>query len=137
MKWIKWVLGVVIAGVVTLVPANFIMHHTGKVDMDNLTSFQYWIQFLTVPSLAFGLFLFLSCVFVPIQKKYAGLLVFLLSTIFISLGAYQHYIDDGILRNQYIVRYSGFVICLVIGFLVSHKLFKQNNWASNGQKASR
>lgn len=70
-------------------------------------------------------------------KKYAGLLVFLPSTIFISLGAYQHYIDDGILRNQYIVRYSGFVICLVIGFLVSHKLFKQNNWTSNGQKASR
>lgn len=137
MKWIKWILGVVIAGVITLVPANFIMHHTGKVDMNNLTSFQYWIQFLTVPSLAFGLFLFLSCVFVPMQKKYAGLLVFILSIIFIFLGAYQHYMDDGILRNQYIVRYSGFVICLVIGFWVSHKLFRQTNWASNRQKASR
>ena len=69
MKWIKWILGVVFAGVVTLAPAYFIMHHRGKVDMNNLTSFQYWVQFLTVPSLAFGLFLFLSCVFVPMQKS--------------------------------------------------------------------
>jgi uncharacterized paraquat-inducible protein A len=131
MKRVKWILGVVIAGVITLVPANFIMPRTGKVDMNNLTTFQYWVQFLTVPSLAFGLFLFLSCVFVPIQKKYAGLLVFLLSIIFISLGAYQHYMDDGILRNQYIVRYSGFIICLIIGFLLSYKTFRQNNWVSN------
>ena len=137
MKWLKWILGVVIAGVITLWPANLIMHHTGKVDMNNLSPFQYWIQFLTVPSLAFGFFLFLSCVFVPMQKKYAGLLVFLLSIIFISMGAYQHYIDDGVLRNQYIVRYSGFVVCLVIGFLLSHKLFRQNNWVSKRQKASR
>ena len=69
MKWIKWIFGIVMAGIITLVPANFIMHHTGKVDMNNLTSFQYWIQFLTVPSLAFGLFVFLAYVFVPMQKK--------------------------------------------------------------------
>lgn len=131
MKWIKWILGIIIAGVVTLWPANLIMHHTGKVDMDNLTSFQYWVQFLTVPSLAFGLFLFLSCLFVPIQKKYAGLLVFLLSIIFISLGAYQHYMDDGTLHNKYILRYSGFIICLLIGFWISHKLYRQKNWVTN------
>ncbi|HEV8083730.1 MAG TPA: hypothetical protein VGP55_11035 [Chitinophagaceae bacterium] len=131
MKWIKWILGIIIAGVVTLWPANLIMHHTGKVDMNNLTSFQYWVQFLTVPSLAFGLFLFLSCLFVPIQKKYAGLLVFLLSIIFISLGAYQHYMDDGTLHNQYILRYSGFIICLLIGFWISHKLYRQKNWVTS------
>ena len=137
MKWLKWILAIVIAGIITIVPANLIMHRTGNVDMNNLSTFQYWVQFFAVPSLAFGLFLFLSCVFVSIQKKYAGLLVFILSIIFISMGAYQHYMDDGVLRNQYIVRYSGFVACLVIGFVLSYKLFRQNNWVSNGQKASR
>jgi hypothetical protein len=130
MKWTKWVLGIVLAGVITLVPASFIMHHTQKVDMNNLTSFQYWIQFLTIPSIAFGLFLFLACAFVPIQKKYAGILVFTLSIVFIALGAYQHYTDDGLLRNDYLVRYIGFVVGLLIGFSLSYKIFKQSKWAS-------
>lgn len=130
MKWIKWILGIVLAGIITLVPANFIMHRTGKVDMNNLTPFQYWIQFLTVPSVAFGLFLFLACVFVPMQKKYAGILVFTLSLIFIALGTWQHYTDDGYLRNDYLVRYIGFTICLILGFMLSYKLFKQKLWTS-------
>ncbi|SRR6266542_3969027 len=130
MKWIKWILGIVLAGIVTLVPANFIMHHTGKVDMNNLTSFQYWVQFLTVPSIAFGLFLFLACLFVPIQKKSAGILVFMLSIVFIALGTYQHYTDDGFLRTDYLVRYIGFVVGLVLGFSLSYKFFKQTNWTN-------
>ena len=109
---------------------NFIMHHMGKVDMDNLTSFQYWIQFLTVPSIAFGLFLFLACAFVPMQKKYAGILVFTLSTIFIALGTYQHYADDGFLRSDYLVRYIGFVVALILGFTLSYKFFRQSKWTS-------
>lgn len=131
MKWFKWILGVLFAGIITLVPANFIMHRTGDVDMGNLTSFQYWIQFFTVPSVAFGLFILLACAFVPMQKKYAGILVFLISIIFIALGAYQHYTDDGFLHNDYLIRYSGFLSCLIIGFLLSYKLFKQKNWSLN------
>lgn len=131
MRWAKWSLGIVLAGIITLVPANFIMHHAGNVDMNNLNFFQYWIQFLTVPSLAFGLFLFLACAFVPIHKKYAGILVFVLSIIFIALGMYQHYTDDGFLRNDYLVRYSGFILCLIIGFALSYRLFRQNKWTSN------
>jgi uncharacterized paraquat-inducible protein A len=128
MKWFQWILGVLFAGIITLIPANFIMHHTGQVDMNNLTSFQYWIQFLSVPSIAFGLFLFLACAFVPIQKMYAGVLVFMLSIIFIALGAYQHFTDNGYLHNDFLVRYIGFTVCLIIGFLVSYKFFRQNNW---------
>ncbi len=69
MKWINWVLAIIAAGVLTLGTANIIMHRTGNVDFKNLTAFQYWIKFLIIPSLAFGLFLFLTCVFAPFQKK--------------------------------------------------------------------
>ena len=130
MKWAKWILGIIVAGVLTLGTANIIMHRTGNVDMNNLTAFQYWITFLAIPSVAFGLFLFLSCVFVRFQKKYAGLAAFLLSTIFIGLGAYQHYTDDGILHNQYIIRYTGFIVGLISGFLLSYRLYSQNRWTS-------
>lgn len=130
MKWIKWIFGIVLAGIITLVPANFIMHRTEQVDMNNLTSFQYWIQFLIVPSIAFGLFLFLACAFVPIQKKYAGVLVFTLSIVFIALGAYQHYTDDGYLRNDYLIRYLGFTVSLILGFSLSYLFFRQSKWTS-------
>jgi uncharacterized paraquat-inducible protein A len=130
MKWIKWILGIVLAGVATLWPANLIMHHSGKVDMDNLTVFQYWVQFLAVPSLAFGLFVFLSCLLVPFFKKYAGVLVFSLSIIFIALGVWQHYTDDGVLRNQYIVRYTGFITCMIAGFILSYKMFVKDKWTT-------
>ena len=123
-------LGIVLAGIVTLLPANLIMHHTGKVDMDNLTTFQYWVKFLIIPSIAFGLFLFLACAFVPIQKKNAGILVFTLSIIFIALGVYQHYSDDGFLRNDYLVRYIGFVVGLISGFTLGYKYFRQSKWTS-------
>lgn len=120
-----------LAGIITLWPASLIMHHTGQIDMNHLTPFQYWVKFLLVPSLAFGLFLFLACVFVPLRKKQAGLLVFALSLIFIGLGAYQHYTDDGLLANQYMVRYTGFFIGLITALIVSHRLFKGNNkWNS-------
>ncbi len=130
MKWIKWILGIVLAGTITLVPAGFIMHHTGKPDMNNLTAFQYWIQFLAIPSIAFGLFLFLACAFVPIQKKWAGIVVFTLSIIFIALGIYHHYTDDGYLRNDYLIRYIGFVAGLMLGFLLSYQFFRQGKWVS-------
>jgi cytochrome bd-type quinol oxidase subunit 2 len=130
-KILNWICGIVLAGVLTLGSANFIMHHNGNVDMNKLNWFQYWVVYLTVPSLAFGLFVFLSCVFVPLQKKYAAILVLLLSIIFIGLGMYQHYIDDGFLRNQYIVRYTGFIIGLAMGFILSYKVFKENNWSTS------
>ncbi len=128
MKGVKWVLGVVLAGTITLGPANFLMHHMGEVDMKHLTAFQYWIQFLIVPSLAFGLFAFLACVFVPIQKKYAGVVVVVISFLFIVSGAYQHYLDDGFVHRDYVIRYSGFAFSLSIGFALSYKLFRQNRW---------
>ena len=131
MKWIKWILGIVLAGTITLWPASFIMHHTGKSDMNNLTPFQYWIKFLAIPSIAFGLFLFLACAFVPTQKKYAGILVFTLSIVFIALGTYQHYTDDGFLRNDCLVRYVGFIVGLILGFSLSYKFFRQRKWASS------
>ena len=125
---LKWIFGIVLAGVLTLWAAGFIMHHDGNVDMNNLNEFQYWVVFLTVPSVAFGLFVFLSCAFVPSQKKYAGILVISLSILFVGFGIYQHYMDNGFLPNQYIIRYTGFIAGLFMGFILSFNVFKRKNW---------
>lgn len=127
----KWILGIVLAAILTLVPASLFMHHTGDVDMNNLNAYQYWVQFLALPSLAFGLFLFLACVLVPCHKRIAGHFVFLLSLLFIGLGLYQHYTDDGFLRPVYLIRYSGFILCLSIGFALSYKIYRQQKWTTN------
>ncbi len=129
-KIFKWVFGIVLAGVLTLGLAGFIMHHNGNVDMNKLNGFQFWVIYLTVPSVAFGLFVFFSCVFVTSQKKYAGILVIFLSILFVGYGIYQHYIDNGFLPNQYIIRYTGFITGLAIGFILSYKLFKDKKWTA-------
>lgn len=126
----KWVLRIKLAGVLTLGPASFLMHGTGAVDLHHLTWFQYWVKLLTLPALAFCLFVFLACAFVPAQKKRAGLLVLGVSLVFISLGAYQHVMDDGFLETQYIVRYTAFVVGLACGFAAAHRVFKDNRWTS-------
>lgn len=103
-------------------------HHDGNVDMNHLTTFQYWVVYLIVPSVAFGLFVFLSCVLVPSQKKQAAMLVVTLSVIFVGYGIYQHYIDNGFLPNQYIIRYTGFMAGLAIGFVAGYQVYKENKW---------
>lgn len=119
----KWVFGIILAGALTLGVAGLVMHIGAPVDMTKLSGFQYWVVFLMLPSIAFGLFVFLCCLLVPFNKKSAGILAIVFSLLFISYGVYQHYSDDGFLANQYIIRYIGFIICLIIGFLISYRVF--------------
>lgn len=88
------------------------------------------MKLLAVPAVAFGLFIFLACAFVPARKKRAGMLVMGLSLVFIGLSAYQHITYDGLLETQYVVRYTGFVVGLVCGFALAHRVFKGNRWVS-------
>lgn len=126
----KWLLAILLAGALTLGPASFLMHGMGPVDRHHLTGFQYWGQLLAVPAGAFGGFVFLACAFVPARKKRAGLLVMGLGLVFIGLGAYQHVTDDGFLKTQYMVRYTGFIVGLIGGFVLAHRAFKGTRWAS-------
>ena len=119
----KWIFGIILSGVLTLGVAGLLMHVGAPVDMTKLSWFQYWIVFLVLPSVAFGLFVFLCCSLVPFNKRSAGILAVILSLVFISYGVYQHYSDDGFLANQYILRYTGFIIGLVLGYSLSNKLF--------------
>ena len=133
----KWILGIILSGLLTLGVAGLVMHLGAPVDMTKLSWFQYWVVFLVLPSMAFGLFVFSCCLLVPFYKRSAGMLAVVLSLLFISYGVYQHYSDDGFLANQYIIRYTGFILCLLIGLLISYSVFdlprglyysKQQRW---------
>lgn len=126
----KWLLGVLFAGALTMGTAAFLMHRTGAVDLHHLTWFEYWVKLLTVPSVAFGLFVFLACAFVSTRKKVAGLLVVGLTLTLIGFGVYQHTLDDGFLETQYVVRYAGFLVGLVGGFAAAHHVFRGKRWAT-------
>jgi hypothetical protein len=129
MKILQWILLIVVAGILTIGTAGFIMHYGGSIDLKRLTPFQYWITYLTIPSVAFALFVFLSAVFVPRKKKYAVLLVIFCSIIFISLEAHQHYSYDGFLAEQFIIRYTGFTTGLMLSFIASYIVYKNRSWA--------
>lgn len=120
----RWIFGIILSGALTLGIAGLVMHHGAPVEMTKLSWFQYWVVFLVLPSMAFSLFVFLCCSLVPFYKRSAGILAIVLSLLFISYGVYQHWSDDGFLANQYIIRYTGFGIGLLIGFLTSYRVFK-------------
>ncbi|MBD0259623.1 MAG: hypothetical protein ICV83_28215, partial [Cytophagales bacterium] len=128
VKMFRWTGSMLLAAVLTLGVAALVMHHGDTPDMNRLTPFQYWVVYLAVPSVALGLFVFLSCLFVPSHKAYAGRIVVALGGLLVGCGSYQHYIDNGFLPGQYIVRYSGFVLGLAVGYLLSYKVFKTNHW---------
>ncbi|WP_245126798.1 hypothetical protein [Hymenobacter volaticus] len=111
--------------------AAFLMHRTGRVDVYHLTWFEYWVKLLTIPSVAFSLFVFLACAFVATEKKYAGLLVIGLTLTLIGFGVYQHTLDDGYLETQYVVRYAGFLVGLLGGFAAAHYVFRGERWATS------
>ncbi len=119
----KWIFAIILSGVLSLGVAGLIMHLGAPVNMTRLSWFQYWVIFLALPSLAFGLFVFLCCLIVPFNKRLAGILAIVLSLLFISYGVYQHASDDGFLATQYLIRYTGFIIGLLIGFLISYNVY--------------
>ena len=127
---LKWIGGIILAAILTIGSAGFIMHRNGPVDMNNLHGFQYWLTLFITPPVALCLFVFLSCAFVPFYKKYAALLVMSLCTFFIGYGTYGHYTYDGFVADQYKLIYSGFIIGLIAGFIVGYSVFSEIKWTS-------
>jgi hypothetical protein len=125
----KWMGGIVLAAVLTLGLAGFIMHLNGPVNVSKLSGSQYGLTLFIVPPVACCLLVLLACAFVPSNKKYAGILVSLLWASFISYGAYEHYNYDSFVANQFKIIYSGFVVGLLAGFVISYIVFKNKNWA--------
>jgi hypothetical protein len=124
---LRWIAGIVIASFLTLGLAIVVFHHVVEIDMNNPTPMQFWVSNFFL-SLAFGLFLFMACWFAPRWKRNAGLVVLIFSLLFISMGIYHHFTDDGYLKPDHIIRYSSFTICLAFSMLLSYKVFQNRNW---------
>jgi hypothetical protein len=123
----RWILAIILSGFLTLGSAVFTMHYSGIINQD-LSGFKYWLFFFAVPIVAFALFVFLTCAFVPSKKMYAASLVILLSLLFIGYGAYEHYTYDGFLSGKHITIYTGFIMGMAVGFMLAYKKYKNNNW---------
>lgn len=127
LQVLKWIGGILLAAFLTVGVAIIIFHHVIVVDMNNPTPAQFWISDFFL-SLAFGLFVFFACWFVPKWKRNAGLFVLIFCLLFICLGTYHHFTDDGYLKEDHIIRYSSFLISLCIAMFAGHKVFGGKNW---------
>jgi hypothetical protein len=125
---LRWIAGIVLSAFLTLGSAAFTMHYNGMINQD-LSGFKYWLFFFSVPVVAFALFIFLTCTFVPSKKKYAGILVCILSLLFIGYGGYEHYNYDGFISSKHLTIYTGFIIGMSAGFMLAYKNFKNSNWS--------
>jgi hypothetical protein len=128
MTILKWITGIILACALTVGFAGFLMHALGIENDPGHNWFKYWIISVLLPSLSFCLFVILTCWLIPSYKKYAGILVILLSLTFIGFGVYQHWLDNGYLPNIFLFRYIGFIIGLSTGFYWSHRIFNNKGW---------
>jgi hypothetical protein len=129
MKIFKWIAAVILACALTVGFAGFLMHALGIENDPGHNWFKYWIVSVLFPSVSFCLFVFLTCWLIPSYKKWAAVLVILLSLTFIGFGVYQHNLDSGYLPSIFLYRYIGFVLGLAAGFYLSYRTFIDRGWA--------
>jgi hypothetical protein len=128
MKYVKWIFAVVLAGLLSVVLTGYIVHHfMANLDAYGLDDIQFWFIVIALDA-GFGLFVFLSCLFVPMQKRNAAITVAILSVLFIAMGIYHHVTEAGFLPAKYAVCYTTFLLAIAIAYFISLKLFSAKNW---------
>jgi hypothetical protein len=124
---LRWFAGILMSAMLTLGATILFFHQVIDVDMSNLTPVEFWISNIFL-SVAFGLFVFCACWFVPAWKRNAGIFAIAFCVLFISAGIYNHITYDGFLHHDHIIRYSSFLLAVVIAFLLSQKRFGHKKW---------
>jgi hypothetical protein len=128
MKYVKWILAVALACMLSIVLTGYLMHHFIKnLDAYGLRDIQFWLINIGL-GVGFGFFVFLSCLFVPMQKRNAAVAVVILCGLFIAMGIYHHIADTGFLEGKYTVRYTTFLLAIAMAYFISVKLFGRKNW---------
>jgi len=127
---LKWIFAIILAGLITLGGAAMIMHGKKSLNYSEIEGFNFYLMSVVIPAIGFCGFVILTSVFVPFKKRNAAILVLVISTVFILLGAQHHYADDGHLANKYIIRYASFLIAITAGYLYSYMRYRKNKWSS-------
>jgi len=130
LKVLKWIIAFILAGIISLGTAAFIMHFDKNADYSKTEGINFYLMSVLVPAAGFFFFIFLASRFVPFKKRNAALIGISISLIFTFLGAYQHYLDDGSLAVKYFIRYILFIVAIMSGFLFSKYTFLNTRWTS-------
>jgi hypothetical protein len=131
MKLLKRILGIPLAlsissGLIFLFIVVKTLNHLD----DDKVSF-YWIYNLGMTIICLSLFVFLSCLFTPSPKKYAGLISVLVSLALVASSLYLHFTDkyyEGI-NIRFFIYYGGIFSGILVGFYTSYEVFKNRGWS--------
>lgn len=121
MKYLKWVVAVLIACVASVMLIGFLVH---LIEPDiarfHVDDYQYWVINFVL-AFSFALFVFLAYTFAPTAKHMAALTALVVSVAFVVMGIMQHIADDGFLSKDHIFRYSLFVLVIIGAYIFTIK----------------
>jgi hypothetical protein len=130
MKILRWILGFPLAAVISM--GFFFM--AVQYGLRGIYSYQfYFLELLfrvIVIFFCFALWIFLTCFFIPSNKKLAGIIPIAVSTILLVTALYLNARDGGGMHfNQNtIIAFSSFYIGMFMGYFVSYVIFKNKGW---------
>ena len=129
MKYLLWFGGIVLAGVITMGAAIFVMHHAVQINFANPTPLEFWLSDAFL-SFSMAMFVLLACWFAPAWRRNAVIFVVVFTVLFISVGIYSHIKYDGFLAVDHIIRYSSFLLAQALAVILSYRLFKDKRWTT-------
>jgi hypothetical protein len=129
MNLIRWILGFPLATVISL--GTLVLSITyGNIGALHIYAFAF-IYRIAIIMFSFAIWVFLTCLFIPSYKKYAGFLPAILSLALAGLSIYVSFTDKysgGRIPEQLLITLSFMVVGLCIGYFVSYQLFKDKGW---------
>jgi hypothetical protein len=135
MNTFKWTIGFLFASLITAGIISMIAYLDPIEGFVNRNLIYYGVYHLFFQMTTFSLFTFLSCYFVPQEKKYAGLLAILITLLCLAIGLYIGFTDkkdfhNDVINIRFLINYTGVISGLLIGFYCSYELFKNKNWTT-------
>jgi hypothetical protein len=129
----KWILGFFAALLTTFCLLGLFEVLASAVNLHGVSWSYYLIYHSFAMILSYFLFVFLACYFVPVQKKYAGILAVLITFSLIVLGLIMEFAGNVYkpdLDLKFIINIISPLIGLQAGFYISYKRFKNKSWGA-------
>ena len=131
MNLLRWIVGIPLAFAISIGLIMLNSDYGLGNNYLNKNVFVYLLYYLSVNILCFFLAVFLSCIFIPYNKRYAALIAVVISLSFIVIGLYFKLTDSltyGQITMQVLINQAGIVFGLLAGTYVSYEVFKNKGW---------
>jgi hypothetical protein len=130
VKILRWIFGFPLAAAISLGILFLAIQYGLRGFYSSQLFIALYIYRLAIIFFCFALWIFLTCLFIPSNKKLAGLMPMAASTLFLIIVLYMSIknISDLHFNQNSIIGFSSFYIGMLMGYFMSYVVFKNKGW---------